>query len=222
MTKLGTARRDREREGVERWFRRRIDLRAHVAARDRVGPAVEQAPLGERRDIDLVEGAKAVLGERRRRTKLAGAQRRERPAGGADYGRDALEPLRQGYGIPEPDAADCVIGQRRDARRVLEHAGDEAVVARQEIDCRGHVAALIRVPGSPDGAKRNPGIPHSATLHAGYMTLPRIAVACHLLPFARREMVGAGAWQRPGRRAFGPIIRQTGARLGGPAEQGDW
>src|SRR5262249_10112112 len=53
------------REGVERRLGRRRNLGTHIAARHRIDRAVEQAPFAEGDHIDLVEGAKAILGERR-------------------------------------------------------------------------------------------------------------------------------------------------------------
>src|SRR5260370_38099046 len=45
---------NREPEGVKRRLRRRIDLRADVAARPRIDPVLAQAPLGDRACINLL------------------------------------------------------------------------------------------------------------------------------------------------------------------------
>src|SRR5215472_18555831 len=49
-----------EREGVKARLRRRIDLGTHIAARDRIDLAIEQAPLLQGDHVAFVEGAKAL------------------------------------------------------------------------------------------------------------------------------------------------------------------
>src|SRR3954465_11007367 len=78
-----------------------IALGAHIAARDGVDLAVEQAPFLQRDDVDLVEGTKALLGERRGRAQLAGAERRERPAGFLDVALHMREPFPQRQRLAE-------------------------------------------------------------------------------------------------------------------------
>ena len=89
---------------MERRFRRRIDLGTNVAARNRVHLAVEQTPLLQRDDIDFVEGAEALFGERSGRTQFAGTERRQRPAGLRDQMLDALEALLERHRVAESHA----------------------------------------------------------------------------------------------------------------------
>src|SRR5438093_13215721 len=63
--------RPRERKGVERRLRRRVDLRTDIAARDRIGFAVIDAPLRQRLDVVQVEIAESFVGEGGRRTQFA-------------------------------------------------------------------------------------------------------------------------------------------------------
>src|SRR5207344_3427273 len=65
-----------------------IDLRADVAARDRIDDAIEQPPFRERLYIALVEDSKPVLGKRGRRAQLAGAKRCQRPSRASNIFRD--------------------------------------------------------------------------------------------------------------------------------------
>src|SRR5205807_9363483 len=106
-------RRHSEGEGVKRRRRRRADLRTYVAARDRIDLAVEQAPFLQRDDVDFVEGAKPLLGERSRRAQLAGAERRQRPARLGDQALDTLEALLQRHWASELHALHGVTRQRR-------------------------------------------------------------------------------------------------------------
>ena len=80
---------------MERRLRRRINLGAHITARNRIDLTVKQAPFLQRDDVDFVEGAKALLGEWSGRAQFAGAERRQRPAGLGDQPLDPLETLLQ-------------------------------------------------------------------------------------------------------------------------------
>src|SRR5262245_50297582 len=93
-------------ESVERWLRGRIDLRTHVAARDRIDFVLEQAPLGERADIDLVEGAEFRLAERRGRAQLAGAERSSRPSRSGQDGTDPRKTLGKRHRSLKPHPRD--------------------------------------------------------------------------------------------------------------------
>jgi hypothetical protein len=124
---------------VEGGLGRLADLGADVAARDRIGSCllVEDAPAGERGDVNLVEGAEAVIGERRRRPELARAEGRQRPPARLDDLLDALEALHQWHGIAERHALDAEAGLGCGTSGILENAGDEAVAAGGK-DLGGH------------------------------------------------------------------------------------
>src|SRR5262249_48738349 len=134
-------RRDREREGMKRRLRRRVDIGAYVAARDRIDATVEQPPFAQGRDVSFVEGAKTVLGEWSRRAQFARAERGERPARHRNVMRDALEPVRERHGFAKAHAPDLVARQGRDARGILEYARNVAVAPRQEIGWHGTCSA---------------------------------------------------------------------------------
>src|SRR5262249_53031512 len=121
-------------------LRRRIDLRTYVAARNRIDLAVEQTPLLQRDDVDFVEGAKALLGERSRRAQLAGAERRQRPAGLGDQPLDPLETLLQRHWAVESPALDSVTRKRRRPARKLKDTWQKAIAPCGKIDCTGHGA----------------------------------------------------------------------------------
>src|ERR1700738_3581446 len=61
-------------------FRRRIELRTDIAARDRVDAVLHDPPFDQRLDVDFVEGLKTVFREWRGRAQFAGAECRQRPA----------------------------------------------------------------------------------------------------------------------------------------------
>ena len=130
--RLGVRRRLGVAEGVERRLGRRIDRRADIAARHRIGLAVEDRPALQRADVDLVEGGKPAFGEGRGRAQLAGAERRQRPAGRADDLLDAAKALVERHRAAELHAHDAVAGLGRDAGRILEHALDETIAAGLE------------------------------------------------------------------------------------------
>src|SRR5215510_11946365 len=117
-----------------------MDLRTHIAARNRIDLAVKQAPFLQRDDVDLVEGAKALLGERSRRAQLASAERRQRPAGLGDQPLDSLEALLQRHWAVESHTLDSVTRERRRAARKLKDARQKAVAPCGKIDCTGHGA----------------------------------------------------------------------------------
>src|SRR5262249_8893882 len=137
----GVAGGDGEGERVERGLSRRVDLGAHVAARDRIHLSVEQAPLLQRDHVDFVEGAKALLGEGGGRAQFAGAEGRQRAAGCTDDALDACEAFRERHRRTEAHALDRVAALRRSAAGILEHAGQETIAARGEIDCVRHLFA---------------------------------------------------------------------------------
>src|SRR5262245_9257653 len=119
-----------------------MDLRTHIAARNRIDLAIKQAPFLQRDDVDLVEGAKALLGERSRRAQFAGAKRRQRPAGLGDQPLDPLEALLQRHWAVESHALDRVSRERRSPARKLKNARQKAVAPGGKIDCTGHGVPL--------------------------------------------------------------------------------
>ena len=134
-TKVGSGplRRDREAERMERRLGRRVDLGAHIAARHRIGVAGHHAPFAQRPGIDFVERAEPVLGERRGRAQLAGAERRRaagRPRGSICSMR--AKPSASGTGRVEAHAHDLEARLGRDAARILEDRRDVAIAARRE------------------------------------------------------------------------------------------
>ncbi len=74
-------------------FGRRVDFRTDIAARDRIHAVPHHPPFDQRFDIGLVESLKTVFRKRRGRTQLAGAERRQRPAGSLDNLRDLFKTL---------------------------------------------------------------------------------------------------------------------------------
>src|ERR1700750_1711693 len=74
-------------------FRRRIELRTDIAARDRVDVVLHDPPFDQRLDIDFVEGLETLFREWRGRAQLAGAERRQRPARRLDDLRNLLKAL---------------------------------------------------------------------------------------------------------------------------------
>src|SRR5262245_48496765 len=122
---------------MKRRLRRWGDLRADIAARDRISLAVVDPPLLQRDDVDLFEGTEALLGEWRRRAQLAGAERRERPAGLGDDPFDPLKAMLQWNRRAEAHATDCMARHRRCPAGILEHGGNEAISSGGEIGCHG-------------------------------------------------------------------------------------
>src|SRR5262249_62311351 len=108
----------------------------------RIDLAVVNAPLAECHHVDLVEGAKPLLGERRGRAQLAGAERGERPSRLGDDTLDAREALLERHRIAEAHALDLVAIVRGGAAGILEDARNETVVARGEIGGGRHRRTL--------------------------------------------------------------------------------
>jgi hypothetical protein len=104
-----------EREGVERRLIRRIDLRANIAARDGIGGAVEDAPLGQRLDVVLVESEEAGFRKSRRRAQLTGAERRQPLARALNVICGLCESLGQWPRPVEAYTLDLETGQRAGA-----------------------------------------------------------------------------------------------------------
>src|SRR5262249_1298958 len=129
---------------VDRRFRRWIDLGTHIAARNRIDLAVEQAPFLQRDDIDFVERAKALLGERSRRAQFARTKRRQRPARLGDQPLDPLKPLLERHRGAESHALDAMPRYRRNTGGKLKYARQEAEAARGKIDCIGHIVSPKR------------------------------------------------------------------------------
>src|SRR5262249_47014829 len=99
----------------------RVDLGTHIAARDRVHLAVEQAPFFEGEDIDLVERTKTLLGEGRGGAQLAGAERCQRTSGLDDVAFDLLEARLEWDQHVKSHALEHMVRKRRDAAAILEH-----------------------------------------------------------------------------------------------------
>src|SRR5262249_62101572 len=98
-----------------------IALGPDIAAPDRIDLAVEQAPFLQRDDIDFVERAKALLGERGRRAQFARTKRRQRPARLDDQPLDPLEPLLERHRRAESHALDGMSRQPPHTRRKLKY-----------------------------------------------------------------------------------------------------
>ncbi len=120
-------------------LRRRIDLRADIAARDRVHFVAVHAPLAKRDHVGFVEFAKALLGKLPGRAELAGAERGERPAGRSNDGFDPGKALHQRHRRAKATALDLEARGGRDAARKLKSARNEAISARLEFLDRRHV-----------------------------------------------------------------------------------
>jgi len=81
----------------------------------------------------LVEGEKSGLGERRRRTQFAGAERRQRPRGVPNIFRGSRKALGQRQQAIETHALDLKTGIGRRAARILKHRRDKTIIARWKI-----------------------------------------------------------------------------------------
>ena len=177
---------------MKRRLRRRVDLRTHVAARDRIDLAVEQAPFLQGDHVDFVEGAKALLRERRRRAQFAGAERRQRPPRLGDHSLDALETRFEGHGGAKTHALDGMTRQRRDPGRKLKHARHEAEAARGKIDCTRHLVL-------PSASPRASFAQRSSACRQFTASLPAAAGADQ----DWRSFTRAPAqWRRPRRRSL--------------------
>src|SRR6516225_670387 len=84
---------DRKAEGVNARRGRRIDLRAHIAARHRIHLAVEQSPRPQPPHIAFVEGSKILVGKGSWRTQLASAKSGHRSSDGTDKLLGTVEAL---------------------------------------------------------------------------------------------------------------------------------
>jgi hypothetical protein len=117
---------------MKRRPRRLVDFRTDIGTGHRIdlGGRIVDAPIGKRADIVLVEGDKAGFAERLRRTQLAGAKRRHRPAGGADDSLDPAKSLGKRHRTTEAHPFDLKAGLRGHAAGVLKHPGDVAIAAR--------------------------------------------------------------------------------------------
>src|SRR5690606_3595798 len=114
---------------MERRLAWRRDLGANIAARYRVARIGDDIPLPQCTDIDFVEGAESSFGKGRRRTQLAGAERRQRAPCFAQYGSNAFEALPQRHWAGKANALQPVARHGGHARRVLGDAGNVAVVS---------------------------------------------------------------------------------------------
>jgi len=112
-------------EGI-RYVARRIDAVLH------------DAPGDQGLDIDVIESPESFLGERRRRTQLAGAERRERPACGFDDFRDPLKSSLERHRIGEAHALDCKTRESCNAAGILADARNETVAAVRHFNSLDH------------------------------------------------------------------------------------
>src|SRR5260370_23207919 len=103
-------------------FGRRVDFRTDIAARHRIDAVLHPPPFDQRFDIGLVEGSKTVFRERRGRAQLAGAERRQRPAGSLDDLRDLFKTLLQWNNIPQAYPLDAADGKRRHTSSSMPYA----------------------------------------------------------------------------------------------------
>src|SRR5258708_25628218 len=81
----------------------------------------------------LVEFSKPVLGKRRRRAQLTGAERRQRPPRRPNILCDLRKSLRQRQQTIKTHALDLKAGRSRSAARILKHRRDEPVIAGWKI-----------------------------------------------------------------------------------------
>src|SRR5438045_4753331 len=116
-------------ESVERWRDRWIDFRADIRARYRIDLVVEDSPGGQPLDIVPIERDNAGVGELRRRTQLAGAERGRRASDAGEVGRDRIETLAQRHGSRETCTLDAEARLGGNPARILELVADEAVSA---------------------------------------------------------------------------------------------
>src|SRR5262249_9156471 len=123
-------------------------------------------PFAQRSGVDLVEGAKAVLGEGFGRAQLTGAERRQRPAGAADRVGDLRKAWRERHRAMKAHAHDFEPGPGGYAAGILKARRDVAVATGREN--RGAHAGIHLVASNRGtlrhGAAIDKGAPPSAHL----------------------------------------------------------
>ena len=124
----------RERERVKARLDRWIDLGTDIAARHRIDAVSHHAPFDQRLDVNLVEGPKTLFGERRGRTKLAGAERRDRPPGLFEDLGDPRKTRFERHRVGEPHPLDGEIFKCGNAAGILADARYETIAAVGRFD----------------------------------------------------------------------------------------
>ena len=123
---------------------RRINRRAHSAARHGIDAAVEQAPFLQGRCVAYVERSESFFAELSWRPQLARSKCGGRSSSGPDKTLDKVESVRERYRIDEAHALNLITRQRRNPGGVLENTWQKPVSASFEVADGGHLLFLRR------------------------------------------------------------------------------
>ena len=151
----------------------------------------------------LVEVAKSLFGERRRRTQLAGTERRQRPARVLNVFRDLAKPSASGSGLSKRTRSISNPRIGRSAARILKHGRNEPVIAGGKI--ARHVCSLFllfQLHADALGAVEQPSQMETGERIVGMRARP--APQRPASPQHRRLQ----AWRRPRNIASSPRLRR--------------
>ncbi len=110
------------------------------------------APALERGRVRPIEREEVLLGERRRRAQLAGAERGQRATDALEVGLDRRKAALERQRRSEPRPHDLEAGFGGDASGILEHGLDEAIVAVSE---NGQLRHFELLPGNQSLFRRS-------------------------------------------------------------------